>query len=172
MVIDIEFIKLCRARVAFSLSLSLTRLLISMLSKKASVARSCQTSCTALKTVCMVCVVKPLMENRKFGHAGSSGTTLNVMLLEDQTPRSRSVCLCFSVRLWIGMHAVPVPHGPDGSVLRSPYPCRSQLSQPPRTDGGRTVSARLRPSSYGRYGRRDGGTGISKSPKEVTPRSI
>ena len=36
----------------------------------------------------------------------------------------------------VGVHAVPVPHGPDRSVLRVPYPCRSKLLLTTWTDGG------------------------------------
>ncbi|KAI0263687.1 hypothetical protein BGY98DRAFT_664467 [Russula aff. rugulosa BPL654] len=35
------------------------------------------------------------------------------------------------------MHTVSVPHGPDGSVLRRPFPCRSHTTSFHWTDGGR-----------------------------------
>ena len=35
------------------------------------------------------------------------------------------------------MRTVPVPHGPDGSVLRFPFPCRSEFLLIIWTDGGR-----------------------------------
>jgi hypothetical protein len=37
----------------------------------------------------------------------------------------------------VGMHTVSVPHGPDGSVLRWPFPCRSHTTSFHWTDGGR-----------------------------------
>ena len=37
----------------------------------------------------------------------------------------------------LGVHAVPVPHRPDGSVLRVPYPCRSKLLLTTLMDCGR-----------------------------------
>ena len=37
----------------------------------------------------------------------------------------------------IGMHTVSVPHGPDGSVLRWPFSCRSHTTSFHWTDGGR-----------------------------------
>jgi hypothetical protein len=51
----------------------------------------------------------------------------------------------------IGVRTVPVPHGPDGSVLRFPYPCRSDLISTTWTDGGRdglgpSKTVRVRPS--------------------------
>ena len=55
----------------------------------------------------------------------------------------------------IGVHAVPVPHGPDSSVLRLPYPCCSQFFQRPGWTVDGTVSAHPRLSSYGHHGHRD-----------------
>lgn len=40
-------------------------------------------------------------------------------------------------RLSLGMRTVTVPHGPDGSVLRLPYPGRSRVVGTICTDGGR-----------------------------------
>ena len=37
----------------------------------------------------------------------------------------------------LGVRTVPVPHGPDGTVLRFPYPCRFELLWLTLTDGGR-----------------------------------
>ena len=51
----------------------------------------------------------------------------------------------------LGLHAVPVPHGLDGSVLRFPYPCRSGVVSTHWTDGrwdgfGPSKTVKLRPS--------------------------
>jgi hypothetical protein len=61
----------------------------------------------------------------------------------------------------IGMHTVPVCHGPDGSVLRVLYPCRSKLISPTWTDSGRTVYARPRPSNVRPSRPLDGWTGMT-----------
>jgi hypothetical protein len=42
-----------------------------------------------------------------------------------------------AMHLALGMHTVSVPHGPDGSVLRRPFPCRSHTTSFHWTDGGR-----------------------------------
>ena len=44
--------------------------------------------------------------------------------------------LCNIFQLIVGMHTVSVPHGPDGSVLRWPFPCRSHTTSSHWTDGG------------------------------------
>ena len=38
---------------------------------------------------------------------------------------------------FLGLRTVPVPHRPDGSVLRVPYPCHSECLSTTLTDGGR-----------------------------------
>jgi hypothetical protein len=57
----------------------------------------------------------------------------NVMCLATgQSSGSKTNIVC-----GVGMHTVSVPHGPDGSVLRWPFPCRSHTTSSHWTDGGR-----------------------------------
>src|SRR5712671_1315082 len=64
------------------------------------------------------------------------------------------------------MRTSPVRYGPDGSVLRFPYPCRNDLFPTDCTDGGRdglgpSMTVFLRPS---RPSKRVDGSGYIRSP--------
>ena len=62
----------------------------------------------------------------------------------------------------LGLRTVPVPHGPDGSVQRLPFPCRSAFFRLHRRTVDGAVSARPELSSHVHHGRYNGWTGTSE----------